>query len=694
MTRVASLGVPLLTLLAFAGNANATLNVTVTNSPYNAAGNGTTNDRGAIQNAINDVYNAGGGVVTLPGGKTFLSGNLRLKSNVTLTISGGATLLQSQNTSDYDYSGYVISTPALGHTMNTGVIWDVGSHLNLPFIYGPAGTQNVTVNGSGIIQMTTGSDNDHTIQTAAIGFYRVNQFTIANLQIYGSHMIHMPLNSCTNGTVTGITISSPHYMQSNDDGVIMQNCQNIRVTNSYINTLDDAIQVWSSYKDPRGAGVLNRWWSSDSPQASQNIEIDHNNITGHGGMFGPWGMAPNDSTVVDMGYINVHDNTFASSGQPQDRTPYTTVSCYCDNAFHGAVPYTGNEFDPSTIHDVTFSNNTYSNGTTSLPITQLQTTGLANNGTNFNLDFQHKSAISIAVSRASDNSQWILFRHPDRSAVVRKMSADGSSIVFTSPAMGPFAGWDPVAISVGTGGPHLLWRHDGDNQASLWLLNTSDGSGADFHDTFNQGTTFLPIGVAEGNDNNPRILYWSESTGQAEVSKHNYDASLISVGAAVGPFAYDNTRWRAASLAVGSDNVSRLAWRSTTEEVSFWKCSTDDCTASALFAEYPPSGDTGYVDANGVWRMQGIAMANNGEMKVLWDRDDGTMTIWHVDGNTLGIVRGDQPRGPYTPWVAKAVGVGYDSQARIFWNNDSSDMVALWIVNDDNTFYTHDYSRP
>lgn len=108
MRRV-TLGVLILSLLAFAGNANATLNVTITNSPYNATGNGTTNDRVAIQNAINDVNAAGGGVVTLPFDKTFLSGNLRLKSNVTLTISG--TLLQSQNTSHYDYSGYKSSLP-------------------------------------------------------------------------------------------------------------------------------------------------------------------------------------------------------------------------------------------------------------------------------------------------------------------------------------------------------------------------------------------------------------------------------------------------------------------------------------------------------------------------------------------------------------------------------------------------------
>ena len=53
---------------------------------YSAAGNGTTDDRAAIQAAIDAVHAAGGGTVTLTAGKTFLSGNLILRSNVEVTV--------------------------------------------------------------------------------------------------------------------------------------------------------------------------------------------------------------------------------------------------------------------------------------------------------------------------------------------------------------------------------------------------------------------------------------------------------------------------------------------------------------------------------------------------------------------------------------------------------------------------------
>ena len=55
------------------GSEEAMKNVYVTEAPYNATGDGTTNDREALQKAIDDVYAEGGGVVTLTADKTFLS---------------------------------------------------------------------------------------------------------------------------------------------------------------------------------------------------------------------------------------------------------------------------------------------------------------------------------------------------------------------------------------------------------------------------------------------------------------------------------------------------------------------------------------------------------------------------------------------------------------------------------------------
>jgi polygalacturonase len=67
---------------------------------YGAKADGTTKDTKAIQAAIEDCASAGGGTVKLSGG-TFLSAPLVLKSNITLDVAKGATLLGSPDHEDY-----------------------------------------------------------------------------------------------------------------------------------------------------------------------------------------------------------------------------------------------------------------------------------------------------------------------------------------------------------------------------------------------------------------------------------------------------------------------------------------------------------------------------------------------------------------------------------------------------------------
>ncbi|WP_059053190.1 family 16 glycoside hydrolase [Paenibacillus senegalimassiliensis] len=72
----------------------------VTQSPYNADRTGNTMATTAIQRAIDDANQAGGGTVFVPAG-VYKSGNLTLKSNVTFYLAGGAVIVGTGKGEDY-----------------------------------------------------------------------------------------------------------------------------------------------------------------------------------------------------------------------------------------------------------------------------------------------------------------------------------------------------------------------------------------------------------------------------------------------------------------------------------------------------------------------------------------------------------------------------------------------------------------
>ena len=67
---------------------------------YGAAGDGITYDTAAIQRAVDTCFDNGGGAVIVPAG-AYLTGDITLRSYVTLHLLSGAKLVGSRNTADY-----------------------------------------------------------------------------------------------------------------------------------------------------------------------------------------------------------------------------------------------------------------------------------------------------------------------------------------------------------------------------------------------------------------------------------------------------------------------------------------------------------------------------------------------------------------------------------------------------------------
>ena len=71
---------------------------------FGAKGDGKTPDRDAINKAIEAAAAAGGGTVYFPAG-TYVTGSIRLRSNLTLQFEPGSTLEASADPAAYDARG-------------------------------------------------------------------------------------------------------------------------------------------------------------------------------------------------------------------------------------------------------------------------------------------------------------------------------------------------------------------------------------------------------------------------------------------------------------------------------------------------------------------------------------------------------------------------------------------------------------
>jgi len=208
---------------------------------FGAKGNGTDLDSDAINQAINAASDNGGGTVYFPAG-TYPSFSIRLKSNIRLYLETGCTLLAA-DPADYPGKGY---DPAEPNVWNDSVEYqDFGhSHWQNSLIWG-TGLENIVIEGQGQIdgkglmkfgRRTPGLGN----KTIALKLCR--NVTIRDVRIFrGGHFGILP-TGVDNFTIDNVKIDS------NRDGINIDCCKNVRISNCNINTPnDDGIVLKSSF---------------------------------------------------------------------------------------------------------------------------------------------------------------------------------------------------------------------------------------------------------------------------------------------------------------------------------------------------------------------------------------------------------------------------------------------------------------
>lgn len=258
-----------------------------------------------INKTIEKLNANGGGTLFFPAGK-YLTGAIKLKSNITIELEAGATLLFSDNFDDY--LPYV-------EMRHEGIMMKSFS----PLIYA-VDAENITIKGEGKIDgqgkkwwdeffrviidlknngkrdinkyqamwdqvndaKVIGSEiNEDYAEALQRRFFRppfIQPIRCKNVRIEGITIVNSPFwtvnpEFCENVTVDKVTIANP--LSPNTDGINPESCRYVHISNCHISVGDDCITL----KSGRDLQARKLGWTNE------NITITNcTMLAGHGGV--------------------------------------------------------------------------------------------------------------------------------------------------------------------------------------------------------------------------------------------------------------------------------------------------------------------------------------------------------------------------------------------------------------------------
>jgi len=226
----------------------ASININI--RQFGATIDGKTLNTFKIQEAIDSCYHMGGGSVVFPKG-AYLTGTIVLRANVTLHLEADAVLLGSSNLSDYKLSDkflaeknrYVnpagkaliyafgsdnISITGQGEIDGQGEFFEAMSRQeSIPVFRGEAVAKKIYPQRPRLIEM--------------IGCKNIN---IKNVQVKNSPSWGLHLIGCESVFIDQIRLDS--HVRPNNDGIDIESCKTVFISNSFIYSDDDAICFKSS----------------------------------------------------------------------------------------------------------------------------------------------------------------------------------------------------------------------------------------------------------------------------------------------------------------------------------------------------------------------------------------------------------------------------------------------------------------
>lgn len=202
---------------------------------FGASGDGRANETQAIQAAIDACARAGGGTVLVPAG-SYVTGALFLRSDLTLLLDAGATLLGSEDPADY---------PVIDSR------WEGSEQPTYAPLIGGRGLANIavvgrgTIDGRGAVWWRRFRDRDlaHP-RPRLVSFVECVNVLIEGITVTNSPSWTINPVRCSNLTIHQVTVLNPGD-SPNTDGINPDSCRDVRISDCSISVGDDCITLKS-----------------------------------------------------------------------------------------------------------------------------------------------------------------------------------------------------------------------------------------------------------------------------------------------------------------------------------------------------------------------------------------------------------------------------------------------------------------
>jgi polygalacturonase len=180
----------------------------------------------AIQKAIDQCHDAGGGTVYFPPGK-WLSGTIFLKNNVTLHLENGATLLGSGDLKDYPEYICKLRSYTDNYVKRSLI---VGEDLH-----------DIGLRGRGTIDGQGGKflGKPYFERPYLIRFISCRDVLVEDLFLRDSAMWMQHYLACDRVTLRGVRVFN--HINRNNDGMDIDSCSDVFISDCNLDTEDDAL---------------------------------------------------------------------------------------------------------------------------------------------------------------------------------------------------------------------------------------------------------------------------------------------------------------------------------------------------------------------------------------------------------------------------------------------------------------------